>query len=62
MDSCVIFLATLILVLSISCIPFMFACICCKMAEKRGKDKTIGALAGIYFGIFAIAYYYFAKD
>ena len=36
--------------------------ICCKMAEKRGRDTVIGALLGAIFGIFAVIGYAIAGE
>jgi len=38
------------------------ALICMYMAEKRGRDKTLGLIAGIIFGIFAVIYYLIVGD
>ena len=32
------------------------------MAEKRGRDATIGAILGALFGIFAVIGYWIAGD
>lgn len=39
-----------------------FTMICAVMAERRGRDKTLGAVAGLFFGIFAVLYYWVVGD
>ena len=36
--------------------------ICMVMAEKRGRNKTLGFVAGLFFGVFAIIYYAIVGD
>lgn len=36
--------------------------ICMVMAEKRGRNKTLGFVAGLFFGVFAILYYWAVGD
>ena len=36
--------------------------ICYKMAEKRGRDATLGAILGAIFGLFAVIGYAIAGD
>ena len=38
------------------------ALLCMYMAEKRGRDKTLGFIAGLLFGIFGVIYYLIAGD
>jgi hypothetical protein len=38
------------------------ALLCMYMAEKRGRDKTLGFIAGLFFGLFAVIYYLIAGD
>lgn len=40
----------------------LWAAICCRMAENRGRDKVIGAVLGALFGIFAVIGYWIAGD
>lgn len=40
----------------------LWACLCFKMAEKRNRDTTIGAILGALFGIFAVLGYLIAGD
>lgn len=39
-----------------------FSLLCMYLAEQRGRDKTLGFLAGLLFGVFAIIYYLCAGD
>lgn len=36
--------------------------ICCRMAEKRGRDGILGAILGACFGILAVIGYAIAGD
>lgn len=36
--------------------------LCYRMAEKRGRDATLGAILGALFGVFAIIGYAIAGD
>lgn len=36
--------------------------ICYRMAEKRGRDTTLGAILGALFGVFAVIGYAIAGD
>ena len=37
--------------------PTLFAIICFKMAESRGRNKALAAALGFFFGIFAVIGY-----
>lgn len=38
------------------------ALVCMVMAENRGRNKTLGIVAGLLFGIFGVLYYWVAGD
>lgn len=40
----------------------LWAYICYRMAEKRGRDVIIGAILGALFGVFAVIGYAIAGD
>lgn len=40
----------------------LWAYICYKMAEKRGRDAVLGAILGACFGVFAVIGYAIAGD
>jgi len=40
----------------------IFGAICYLLAEKKGRDKRIGFLAGILFGVFALIYYLLVSE
>ena len=38
-------------------VAFLWGYICYRMAEKRGRDATLGAILGALFGLFAVIGY-----
>ncbi len=40
----------------------VWAVVCYKMAENRHRDPALGVIAGLLFGIFAVAYYAIVGD
>ncbi len=38
------------------------ALVCMVMAERRGRDKTLGFVSGLFFGIFSVIYYAIVGD
>ena len=38
------------------------ALLCMYMAEQRGRDKALGLIAGLFLGVFAVAYYLIVGD
>ena len=43
-------------------VAFLWGYICYRMAEKRGRDATLGGILGALFGIFAVIGYAIAGD
>lgn len=43
-------------------IALLFAAICYRMAEKRGRNPVMGAIGGALFGILAVVYYLIAGN
>lgn len=43
-------------------VAFLWGYICYKMALKRGRDATLGAVLGALFGVFAVIGYAIAGD
>lgn len=43
-------------------VAFLWGYVCYRMAERRGRDATLGAILGALFGIFAVIGYAIAGD
>ena len=43
-------------------VAFLWGYICYRMAEKRGRYATLGAILGALFGIFAVSGYSISGD
>lgn len=43
-------------------VAIISAFICNGLARAKGRDTLLAAFAGIFFGVFAVAYYLFVPD
>jgi len=40
----------------------IWAVVCGRMAEDRNRDVLLGFIAGFFFGLLSVAYYYIVGD